>query len=131
MELVNEALQGLIYYHMVLFSTFTYNEDSRQGFGYSFIALVAFVMIVNIAFAIYCTIRDTRNNKRLESLKKAYTKMIEEEIVPAKEAREALKGRKVSRREAAREYLKSKGQKGGVTMGKDMYGNSIVQSDSS
>jgi len=84
MEFANEALQGLIYYHMVLFSLFTTSEDAKLGFGYTFIALLAFVMVINIGFAIYSTIRDIRRRKRLESLKKQYLKLWTEELMPAK-----------------------------------------------
>ena len=71
-------LQLAVYYHMILFSPFTSNQDVWFFYGYSFIALVVGLMIVNIIIGAVSSITELRHKKKLGSLKEMYEIRIEE-----------------------------------------------------
>jgi len=77
MEIVNECLLALMFYHMVLFSLFTTNDMTKYEFGNSFISVIGILMGVNIAFAVYSSVSDIRKRKRKEALKKIYDERME------------------------------------------------------
>lgn len=115
---------------MIGMSMFTSNDESKLAFGYTFIAFIGLVMIVNIGFAIYCTILDTRRGKRLESIKQSYEKILSNGFYPAKEAKEAESARKVARDVTRHTYLKKKGYSGGLKLETDIFGKPVALSDS-
>ena len=65
-----------MYYHMLLFTTFTKNHplfgsNAWFNFGYSFIVAIAFIIVMNIAFAVISQVLDTRKKKKLNAQKSA------------------------------------------------------------
>lgn len=127
MEILNEGLQGILYYHLILFSAFTINPDSKFAFGNSFIAMIGLIMAFNIGYAIFCSIRDIRRKKRLEVLKKAQALMVAEALKAA--PRLSAAERKAERIAAREAYLRTKGFAGGLAKSKDLRGPSENKSD--
>ena len=76
MEVLNESLMGFMFYHLVLFSLFTTNEDSKFAFGDSFVGLIGALMAFNIGFAVYSSVSDYRRRKKLELMKKVYDERV-------------------------------------------------------
>ena len=72
LEVVNEILQVMIYYHMMLFTPYTTDKAAWFGFGYSFIGAIAAVMFFNIGAAAYSGVAEARRKSRIGKSKKAY-----------------------------------------------------------
>jgi hypothetical protein len=56
LEIINESLCAVIFYHLLLFSEFNTNVDVKFTYGYTFIMTMGIVMAVNIGMAVLITI---------------------------------------------------------------------------
>jgi hypothetical protein len=62
---------------MFLFTPFVVNAEMRFKYGISFSVVVSLIMCINIAYAVYGTISDSRRKKKLNGLKSAYESRVE------------------------------------------------------
>lgn len=88
LEVVNEALQLGIYYHMLLFSPYTTDKAAWFGFGFSFIGALGGVMLFNVGAAAVASVTDARRQTRAAAREKAYAARLQS----AEEHREAAQG---------------------------------------
>lgn len=87
MELVNECLQLVVYYHMVLFSSFDTNAAAKFEFGYSFLVCLMCIMLVNVGVAAYESVVSARRKSRRAKAKEAYEARVEEAKAAEAEAK--------------------------------------------
>jgi len=78
MEVLNEVLQMLLYYHLVLFSRKTWDSDTRYGYGHSFLILLVLMMVINLIVTAVDSVVVARRRRKLIDLKTNYEGKIAE-----------------------------------------------------
>ena len=72
MEITNEVLQMVIYYHMFLFTDFTTDLESRYYMGHSLLIFLCLTSLVNLLGGLVETINKFSRTQQLKNLKKIH-----------------------------------------------------------
>ena len=76
--MINEILQMIIFYHMLLFTPFCGNTDIMFfHYGNSFIVTMILIFLVNIVYLVTSAAKEYLRARHFKSLKTDYDKAIE------------------------------------------------------
>lgn len=107
-EIFNEALFMALNYHMFTFTAFVQHVEAQFTMGYSYLAAVSFLIIVNLALAVQNTVRKISSKRRMAQLRAAMIAKMAEEREEYKKNKVQRKVQRRRQSEEAREQLRRK-----------------------